>query len=85
MDTMGSSFDTVLAVYTGTVLSNLTRLASNDDLDAQTLQSRVTFGATAGQTYQIAVDGYNSASAGAIVFRLNLPNPFPVILTPPQS
>ena len=48
MDTMGSSFDTVLAVYTGTVLSNLTRVASNDDLDAQTLQSRVTFSAVAG-------------------------------------
>lgn len=32
MDTIGSSFDTVLAVYTGTSLSTLTQVAANDDL-----------------------------------------------------
>ena len=32
MDTMGSSFDTVLAVYTGSTLTSLSQVAANDDI-----------------------------------------------------
>jgi hypothetical protein len=60
VDTFGSSFDTVLAVYTGTSVSALTAVASNDDSGG--LQSKVTFVATAGVTYRIAVDGYGGAT-----------------------
>ena len=60
--TIGSSFDTLLAIYTGTSVASLTAVASNDDISTSTLQSSVTFTATAGQTYQIAVDGYSAAS-----------------------
>lgn len=56
IDTAGSGFDTVLAVYTGTDLGNLQLVTSNDD--AIGVQSRVTFKATAGTTYYIAVDGF---------------------------
>ena len=59
--TAGSSFDTLLAVYTGSALSALTQAAANDDADG-TLQSRVAFTATAGTTYRIAVDGYGGSS-----------------------
>ena len=60
MDTFGSSFDTVLAVYTGASLSTLLEIASNDD--AGSLQSSVSFTATQGTTYFIAVDGFAGAS-----------------------
>lgn len=57
IDTLDSEFDTVLAVYTGTTLSTLTELVMNDDAGGGN-QSRVRFGALAGTTYQIAVDGF---------------------------
>ena len=60
VDTVGSSFDTLLGVYTGSSVSALTLVASNDDLSSSTYQSRVTFSAAAGATYRIAVDGYHS-------------------------
>ena len=63
ISTAGSSFDTLLAVYTGDSLDNLTLIARNDDdPTADTRTSLVTFQATKGMTYQIAVDGYNAAT-----------------------
>ncbi len=61
MHTCGSDFDTLLAVYTGTAVNTLTPVASNDDSDSCGSGSRrswLQFTATAGTTYQIAVDGY---------------------------
>ena len=55
-DTVGSSFDTVLAIYTGTAVGSLTAVASNDD--AVGLASRVAVNTTAGTVYRIAVAGY---------------------------
>jgi hypothetical protein len=59
--TDGSSFDTLLAVYTGTSVSSLTWVAGDDD-SGPGLTSQVTFTATAGTIYQIAVDGYTGGS-----------------------
>ena len=61
VSTAGSSFDTLLAVYQGQSLSNLTELASNDDADAinDLFTSQVVFEAAAGVSYRIAVDGYD--------------------------
>ncbi|HWH71219.1 MAG TPA: lysyl oxidase family protein, partial [Candidatus Sulfotelmatobacter sp.] len=71
VDTVGSSFDTLLAVYTGSSVGALTLVASNDDIGNPTnLQSRVTFNAVAGTVYRIAVDGYNGA-VGSLVLTLN--------------
>lgn len=60
-NTKGSSFDTLLAVYTNsTLVTNVTAVAANDD-DAQGggLQtSRLWFYAQAGTNYYIAVDGF---------------------------
>jgi hypothetical protein len=62
IDTIGSNFDTLLAVYIGSAVNSLTLIASNDDIGGGNLQSRVTFSATAGTTYSIAVDGYGGAT-----------------------
>jgi len=64
ISTVGSNFDTVLAVYTGTTLSALTTVASDDDGGGSST-SLVTFSAIAGTTYQIAVDGYDGDSGNA--------------------
>ncbi len=58
-NTLGSTFDTLLAVYTGSSLGSLSVVATNDDISLNYLQSQVTFSALAGTTYRIAVDGYN--------------------------
>jgi Right handed beta helix region/PASTA domain len=57
VDTDGSTFDTLLGVYTGTMVSALTRVAFNDDARGD-LTSRVSFSASAGTTYRIAVGGF---------------------------
>jgi Ca2+-binding RTX toxin-like protein len=58
--TDGSDYDTVLAAYTGNSVNSLTTLASNDDTNG--LMSQITFWATTGTTYRIAVDGYRGSS-----------------------
>jgi len=68
IDTIGSSFNTLLAVYTGSNLTNLSLVASNDDIGYPTnLQSQVTFNATAGVMYDIAVDGFNGATGSVVL------------------
>jgi hypothetical protein len=57
-NTAGSTFDTTLAVYTGTVVTNLTQIASNDDDVGGLHTSRLSFYAIAGTTYRIAIDGF---------------------------
>jgi photosystem II stability/assembly factor-like uncharacterized protein len=74
-DTLTSTFDTVLVVYRGTTLAGLTRVACNDDVEGQTsAPSKVTFAATAGQTYYFQVagwrDGTGTAASGNLVFKL---------------
>ena len=54
ISTEAGTFDTTLAVYVGSVLSNLTEIVSHDGAVGDT----VSFTATGGTTYQIAVDGY---------------------------
>jgi len=57
IDTFGSSFNTVLSVYTGSAVNALTLVGRNDNADASTSASRVTFNAIAGTEYQIQVGG----------------------------
>jgi hypothetical protein len=57
MSTFASDFDTMLAVYTGSMVGALHKVAMNDDAGG-TPQSRVRFPATGGATYRIAVDGF---------------------------
>lgn len=59
--TDGSTFDTVLSVFTGGSISQLVCVADNDDEDSSTA-SLVVFNADAGTTYYIQVGGYGDAS-----------------------
>lgn len=72
--TTGSSFDTLLAVYTGSSVGNLTLIAENDDADSSTLQSALSFDAQAGIVYYIAVDGF-AGDTGSIVLGWGLNSP----------
>lgn len=60
--THGSSYNTLLAVYTGDAVSSLTQAAANNDDGSANGTSGLAFNASAGTTYRIAVDGYNAAS-----------------------
>ena len=68
MDTIGSDFDTVLAVYTGASLGSLTLLTNNDDRSQSPheITSLVTFSATQGTVYRIAVAGFDNNSGGDV-------------------
>ncbi|CAB4810665.1 unannotated protein [freshwater metagenome] len=63
VNTSGSQFDTVLTAYTGSTISNLTRLTFNDDIDysAGVTASSISFNATAGITYHLRVTSFGSA------------------------
>lgn len=71
-DTAGSDFDTLLAAYTGSAVALLTGVAENDD-DGGATSSRISFTATAGTSYAIAVDGKNAA-AGSVVLNWEYPD-----------
>ena len=74
----GTDHDTVLAVYTGSDVSALTEVASNDDAGGACPGTglipinRVTFTAQAGTTYRIAVDG-KSGAVGKFELHATLP------------
>lgn len=72
INTRRSSFNTVLAVYTGTAVNALTLVTNNNNIAADVLQSQVTFNAIAGTTYRIAVDG-SGTSVGNAVLNINPP------------
>lgn len=69
IDTNGSSFDTVLAVYRGSGVGGLTVLAYDDDVSATNVTSKVSFTVSQGATYYIAVDGFKGAT-GSIALHL---------------
>jgi len=67
VDTIGSLFDTLLAVYRPTNLAYLSsaRLASDNDSAPDGIRSLVRFPASAGATYLAVVDGVNGAQGVA--------------------
>lgn len=71
VDTLGSDFDTVVAVYTGNSVGGLTPIASDHDSGTGGA-SALLFPAFAGTTYYITVDGVGGAT-GRIELRLELP------------
>jgi hypothetical protein len=72
LSTCQSGFDTLLAVYTGGSVNALAPVVANDD--ACGLQSSVSFDASKGETYRIAVDGLQGAT-GVFALELRLPPP----------
>jgi Bacterial Ig domain len=74
VNTEGSDFDTVVGVYTGSSLASLVPVAATDDA-INIVTSLAIFQATAGQTYQIVVDGYNRASGNIVLQVQAFPSP----------
>jgi hypothetical protein len=78
IDTIGSSFDTELGVFTGSSLSSLLWFASDDDSGGN-LTSRIpndsagTLSVAAGTVFQIRVRGFSNSSTGTIVLHINSP------------
>jgi hypothetical protein len=58
--TVLGDFDTTVAVFTGGVLSSLTQIGANDDVNG-TVQSLLTVPVTAGVTYRIQVGGFGAS------------------------
>jgi hypothetical protein len=63
--TLGSAFDTLLAVYTGAAVGALTPVAANDDDPSAGGVSTVSFAVSNGVTYKVAVDGF-SGKVGSV-------------------
>jgi hypothetical protein len=66
LDTLGSSFDTLMGVYTGNSVNTLTSVGQDDD-SGGFFTSLVSFNCVQGTTYQIAVAGYNGAEGTLIL------------------
>jgi hypothetical protein len=85
-NTLGSTFDTLLAIYTGTSVSDLTEVAADED-SGGFFASAVTFNAVAGTEYAIAIDGFGGVSGNAALnwsFEATEAE-VPRLLVPPQS
>jgi hypothetical protein len=93
LSTTNSTFDTVLGLYTGDRVNTLTPVAGNDDAypGAPVGFSRIVQAVRGGQTYRIAVDGYDGV-AGVVflhysfatgrVFRVTVTTPSGGSITP---
>ena len=84
--TSGSPFDTLLAIYSGNILSGLVNVASDEDRGGY-LASAVQFNTRADAFYEVAIDGYAAAQGGFILswsFEPTL-DELPLILTQPRS
>ncbi len=77
LNTLGSSFDTVLALYTGPVVSNLTSVAANDDAfpGAPGGYSLINQAVRSNILYHVALDGYGGASGTGVVTYAFAPMP----------
>lgn len=84
LTTAGSSFDTLLATYTGAVLDTLAPVAANDDA-AGDFTSAVNFPVVSNQVYQVAVDGFGAETGDIIlnyVFTPRQPTRFYTVTVP---
>jgi len=73
IDTVHSTFDTLLAVYTGSAVNALTAVpdgSNGNDPSGGTLTSKVVFAVKRGTVYRLAVDGSNGAT-GTAKLRVN--------------
>jgi len=85
--TTGSSFTTLLGVYTGSSVSSLTVVTNNDGINRSTGFAYLTFAVSPGTQYHIALDGYNGQSGNAaFIFKFSKDTTPPTVkITSPQS
>jgi hypothetical protein len=70
VDTLGSNYDTVLAVWTG-VRGNLSLQACNDDTPSRDLQSKVEIPVISGTVYHIEIVGFDLNEFGDLDMALS--------------
>lgn len=89
-----NSYDTMLAVFTGSTLGSLALVGANNNsagCPPGSFASKVSYTATQGTTYQILVDGCCGLPAGTFTLTLNGPSAPPPgdggggVLTPPPT
>jgi hypothetical protein len=79
LDSFGSDYDTVLAIYAGSRLSKLVEVACNDQATEMTAdfvarnESRVFIWLTAGTTYRIQVGGWQGSSGSLVMNGAEMP------------
>ncbi len=76
VNTIGSDFDTVLAVWTGSAVNALTAVADDDESGGSST-SALSFTAAAGTVYRIAVAGWGPGITGNVNLVLSAPAPPP--------
>ena len=79
VDTIGSGFDTGLALYTGSC-GSLSQVACDDDSGGN-LTSKITISATGGVTYYILAGGYNGYSGNLVLHLAFTPSGVPPTIT----
>ena len=67
INTAGSDFNTLLGVYAGSTLTNLTVVTNSDGAKLASGVAAVKFNAAKGTVYQISMDGYNGQSGSAVI------------------
>jgi hypothetical protein len=85
LSTFGSSFDTTLAVYQGTELSNLQPIAHNDDISTLQSHSAVEFSAKQDEVYWLQIGGAHGKTGEFFIQHpqpIEPPPPTPVIHPP---
>jgi uncharacterized repeat protein (TIGR02543 family) len=85
LSTFGSSFDTTLAVYQGTELSNLQPIAHNDDISTLQSHSEVEFSAKQDEVYWLQIGGAHGKTGDFFIQHpqpIEPPPPTPVIHPP---
>jgi hypothetical protein len=88
IDTFGSTFNTVLGVYTGTAVDALTQIALNNNAPGVNDVSLVSFNAQAGTAYEIQVGGaagFGGGTPASGSIQLNIQMPPTVVITSPTA
>jgi hypothetical protein len=91
VDTLGSDFDTVIDVFHGTLSANpddpfdaLTVVGCNDN-DGASVQSRLAFSASSGETYLIRVNNPLDGNGGALTLNLAVASAAEPSVAPPSQ
>src|SRR5213075_1279741 len=84
--TLGSTFDTLMAIYSGISVTNLTTIDSDEDRGGF-YTSKIEFNSIRGKQYQIAIDGFDGSEGDFVLTwsEQDTPHLQPYFLLQPRS